>query len=151
MRRLRNDSRKQSAPQLRAADELISSYLRTLPFTLTRGQQKAYQQIAQDLASASPMLRLLQGDVGSGKTVVAALSALHAIASGYQAALMAPTEILAEQHLLNFKNWFTPLGIKVGWLSGRSKASERRQLLDNLADGSCKLLIGTHALSLIHI
>ena len=146
MRRLRNDSRKQSAPQLRAADELISSYLRTLPFTLTRGQQKAYQQIAQDLASASPMLRLLQGDVGSGKTVVAALSALHAIASGYQAALMAPTEILAEQHLLNFKNWFTPLGIKVGWLSGRSKASERRQLLDNLADGSCKLLIGTHAL-----
>ncbi|MEE3300997.1 MAG: ATP-dependent DNA helicase RecG, partial [Pseudomonadota bacterium] len=146
MRRLRNDSRAQSAPQLRAADELISSYLRTLPFTLTRGQQKAYQQIAQDLASASPMLRLLQGDVGSGKTVVAALSALHAIASGYQAALMAPTEILAEQHLLNFKNWFTPLGIKVGWLSGRSKASERRQLLDNLADGSCKLLIGTHAI-----
>ena len=146
MRRFRNDSRKQSAPRLQADDKLISSYLRTLPFTLTGGQQKAYQQIARDLASAVPMLRLLQGDVGSGKTVVAALSALQAIASGYQTALMAPTEILAEQHLLNFKNWFAPLGVKVGWLSGKSKASERSKLLDNLADGSCELLIGTHAL-----
>ena len=146
MRRFRNDSRKQSAPRLQADDKLISSYLRTLPFTLTGGQQKAYQQIARDLASAVPMLRLLQGDVGSGKTVVAALSALQAIASGYQTALMAPTEILAEQHLLNFKNWFAPLGVEVGWLSGKSKASERSKLLDNLADGSCELLIGTHAL-----
>ena len=146
MRRFRNDSKKQSAPQLQADDKLISRYLQILPFTLTGGQQKAYLQIAQDLASVCPMLRLLQGDVGSGKTVVAALSALHAIGSGYQATLMAPTEILAEQHLLNFRNWFAPLGISVGWLSGKSKGSERRQILDSLAEGSCQLLIGTHAL-----
>ncbi len=146
MRRFRNDSKKQSAPQLQADDKLISRYLQNLPFTLTGGQQKAYLQIAQDLASVCPMLRLLQGDVGSGKTVVAALSALHAIGSGYQATLMAPTEILAEQHLLNFRNWFAPLGISVGWLSGKSKGSERRQILDSLAEGSCQLLIGTHAL-----
>ena len=146
MRRFRNDSKKQSAPQLQADDKLISRYLKILPFTLTGGQQKAYLQIAQDLASVCPMLRLLQGDVGSGKTVVAALSALHAIGSGYQATLMAPTEILAEQHLLNFRNWFAPLGISVGWLSGKSKGSERRQILDSLAEGSCQLLIGTHAL-----
>jgi ATP-dependent DNA helicase RecG len=92
------------------------------------------------------MLRLLQGDVGSGKTVVAALSALLAIANGYQVALMAPTEILAEQHLLSFENWFTPLAIKVGWLSGKVKGKQRRMQLEELANGSSQLCIGTHAL-----
>jgi ATP-dependent DNA helicase RecG len=110
------------------------------------GQQHAYQEISRDLASTCPMLRLLQGDVGSGKTVVAALSALQAISNGYQVALMAPTEILAEQHLDNFSQWFEPLGIDVGWLSGKSKGSVRDAQLDSLASGQCQLLIGTHAL-----
>ncbi|HAJ77359.1 MAG TPA: ATP-dependent DNA helicase RecG [Gammaproteobacteria bacterium] len=146
MRRFKNDSDKQTAPQLLADNELLTRYLRQLPFTLTNGQQTAYQEIASDLSSACPMLRLLQGDVGSGKTVVAALSALHAIGSDCQVALMAPTEILAEQHLLNFREWFEPLGINVGWLSGKTKGSERKQTLDSLSTGICQLLIGTHAL-----
>ena len=92
------------------------------------------------------MLRLLQGDVGSGKTVVAALTALHAISSGHQVAIMAPTEILGEQHLFNFEQWFVPLGIKVGWLSGKTKGAARAQQLHELVSGQCQLLIGTHAL-----
>ncbi len=146
MRRFKNDSNKQTAPQLLADNELLTRYLRQLPFVLTNAQQTAYQEIASDLSGACPMLRLLQGDVGSGKTVVAALSALHAIGSDYQVALMAPTEILAEQHLLNFREWFEPLGITVGWLSGKSKGSERKKTLDSLVTGMCQLLIGTHAL-----
>ena len=146
MRRFKNDSSKQTAPQMDADNELITRYLRQLPFTLTNAQQSAYQEIARDLNSVCPMLRLLQGDVGSGKTVVAALSALHALGCGYQVAIMAPTEILAEQHLYNFKEWFEPLGISVGWLSGKTKAAERKQLLESLASGETQLLIGTHAL-----
>ena len=92
------------------------------------------------------MLRQLQGAVGSGRTVVAALTALLAIANGYQVELMAPTEILAEQHLLSFENWFTPLGIKVGWLSGKVKGKLRRAQLEEMANGSSQLCIGTHAL-----
>lgn len=146
MRRMRNVSNLQRAPQLQADDSLISQYLKSLSFTLTGAQQRAYQEISKDLNGACPMLRLLQGDVGSGKTVVAALTALHAISSGFQAAIMAPTEILAEQHLLNFQQWFTPLGIKVGWLSGKTKGKARTTLLQNLESGQCQLLIGTHAL-----
>ena len=146
MRRFKNDSNKQTAPKLVADDQLITRFLRHFPFSLTLAQQEAYRQIAADLESACPMLRLLQGDVGSGKTVVAALAALHAIGDGYQVALMAPTEILAEQHLINFRAWFEPLDISVGWLSGKTRATARKQTLQALATGECRLAIGTHAL-----
>jgi ATP-dependent DNA helicase RecG len=146
MRRLRNVSNQQKAPLLKAKDELLTAFLKGLPFTLTNAQQNAYQEISTDLNGVCPMLRLLQGDVGSGKTVVAALTALHAISCGFQVAIMAPTEILAEQHLANFGQWFRPLGIDVGWLSGKTKGAARGQQLDELSSGKCQLLIGTHAL-----
>ncbi|MFL2849571.1 MAG: ATP-dependent DNA helicase RecG [Pseudohongiellaceae bacterium] len=146
MRRFRNVSDEQKAPMLKAEDGLLSTFLKSLPFTLTNAQQKTYREISDDLNGTCPMLRLLQGDVGSGKTVVAALTALHAISCGYQVALMAPTEILAEQHLTNFGQWFTPLGINVGWLSGKTKGASRTQQLLELTNGECQLLIGTHAL-----
>ena len=146
MRRFKNDSDQQSAPRLGAASELTQKFLQQLPFSLTNGQQNAYQEIADDLSRASPMLRLLQGDVGSGKTVVAALSALHAIGEGYQVALMAPTELLAEQHFSNFQNWFSTLGIEVGWLSGKTKGKQRSMQLEKMANGESQLTIGTHAL-----
>lgn len=146
MRRARDVSNKRKAPQLRADDKLLSQYLQALPFKLTNAQSLAYQEISKDLNGVCPMQRLLQGDVGSGKTVVAALTALHALSNGYQVAIMAPTEILAEQHLSNFEAWFTPLGISVGWLSGRTKGAERSRKLKDLAIGHCELLIGTHAL-----
>jgi len=92
------------------------------------------------------MLRLVQGDVGAGKTVVAALAAAHAVEAGFQVALMAPTEILAEQHLLNFCDWFEPMGIDVGWLSGKMKAAERRSMIEAIAMGRMRIVVGTHAL-----
>ena len=146
MRRYKKNSEKQAAPAFSNKDELLRRFIAQLPFSLTSAQQAVFQQISQDLYRGCPMLRLLQGDVGSGKTVVAALSALLAIANGYQVALMAPTEILAEQHLLSFENWFTPLGIKVGWLSGKVKGKLRRAQLEEMANGSSQLCIGTHAL-----
>ncbi len=146
MRRFKTDSEQQAAPRLGAAANLSKKFLEQLPFSLTKGQQRVYQEIADDLAKACPMLRLLQGDVGSGKTVVAALSALHAIDDGYQVALMAPTELLAEQHFANFCQWFDTLDIKVGWLSGKTKGRARVEQLDSVGNGECQLLIGTHAL-----
>jgi len=146
MRLYRNSSEKMAAPRFAAGADLQQQFLAQLGFDLTSAQQRAVQEIGADLGSGHPMLRLLQGDVGSGKTVVAALSALQAIASGYQVAIMAPTEILAEQHLFNFQQWLEPLGISPGWLSGKSKASERKQILEQLINGECQLLIGTHAL-----
>lgn len=146
MRRFKMDASKQQAPAFARDSPLQVQFIRQLPFALTRAQQKCVQEIASDLGSHTPMLRLLQGDVGSGKTVVAALSALQAIASDYQVAIMAPTEILAEQHLNNFQQWLQPLGVKVGWLSGKTKGAARQQLLDKLASGECQLLVGTHAL-----
>ena len=146
MRKFRSDSLQESAPIFKGNSQLIDNFLENLPFTLTRGQQTAYKEISEDLAKDSPMLRLLQGDVGSGKTVVAALTSLHAINNGYQVALMAPTEILAEQHYQTFIEWFSILGINVGWLSGKTKGSERSKQLQNLAAGDCQLIIGTHAL-----
>lgn len=146
MRRFKQNSEQQIAPIFSRQNKLVQHFLQSLPFTLTNAQQSTYRQISQDLASACPMLRLLQGDVGSGKTVVAALSALHAIAAGFQVALMAPTEILAEQHLASFKAWFEPLGIQVGWLSGKTKGLKRKQQIVELANGECQLLVGTHAL-----
>lgn len=146
MRRFKSDAQQQPAPKFDASPEIVTSFLEALPFTLTKAQQRAYKEIGDDLARACPMLRLLQGDVGSGKTVVAALSALHAIAQGYQVAIMAPTELLAEQHFANFCQWLEPLSVNVGWLSGKTKGKARTEQLASVANGECQLLVGTHAL-----
>ena len=146
MRKNRIDINQIAAPALTLNSQLIAAFLKQLPFTLTGGQLSASGEINEDLQSGEPMLRLLQGDVGSGKTVVAALTVLHAIGNGYQVALMAPTEILAEQHYRNFQDWFTPLGIHVGWLSGKTKGALRREQLENTLTGKTQLLVGTHAL-----
>ena len=123
-------------------DRLIGA----LPFALTGAQQRVIKEIDFDLAKAEPMLRLVQGDVGSGKTLVAACAALSAIASGYQVALMAPTEILAEQHLRNFLHWLEPLGIRVVWLVGSLGQKARREVYEEMADGRAQVIVGTHAL-----
>lgn len=146
LRRLREDSDSQAAPQFSNNNDLLRGFTAQLPFELTGGQQRAFAEIGEDLQRPTPMLRLLQGDVGSGKTVVAALSALSAIGAGYQVALMAPTEILAEQHAINFRQWFEPLGIEVGWHSGKQKGRPRAQQLERVASGECQILVGTHAL-----
>ena len=146
LRRLRDDAAAKAAPQFVGENQLIRGFLSALPFELTGGQQRAFAEISEDLARHTPMLRLLQGDVGSGKTVVAALSALRAIDAGYQVALMAPTEILAEQHAVNFRQWFEPLGIEVGWHSGKQKGKPRAEQLERVSAGFCQILVGTHAL-----
>ena len=136
----------QLAPNLTSKPVLREQFTKRLPFRLTHAQQRVSDEINADLCQTEPMLRLLQGDVGSGKTVVAALAALQAVDSGYQAAIMAPTEILAEQHYANFSAWLAPLGIQVGWLSGKVKGRQRQQVLQQLADGSARVIVGTHAL-----
>ena len=146
LRRLRDDAAAKAAPQFVGENQLIRGFLSALPFELTGGQQRAFAEISEDLARPTPMLRLLQGDVGSGKTVVAALSALRAIDAGYQDALTAPTEILAEQHAVNFRQWFEPLGIEVGWHSGKQKGKPRAEQLERVSAGFCQILVGTHAL-----
>ncbi len=125
---------------------LSFKFQKQLPFSLTQAQQKVINEIRNDIQQAQPMQRLVQGDVGSGKTVVAAMAALFAIENNYQAALMAPTELLAEQHRDNFQQWLEPLGLKVGWLSGKCTAKQRRESLQAIADGSVQMVIGTHAL-----
>jgi len=120
--------------------------LAVLPFKLTAAQARVWVEIGQDLAQTFPMNRLLQGDVGSGKTVVAALAAAHVMDQGYQAAVMAPTEILAEQHYLKMKEWFEPLGVRIAWLSGSLKAKEKRLAQEAIENGQAQLIIGTHAL-----
>ncbi|MGV0976632.1 MAG: ATP-dependent DNA helicase RecG [Azonexus sp.] len=137
--------REQGAPVLVARDDLGARLLDRLPFGLTGAQLRAMAEIAGDLAQPYPMQRLLQGDVGAGKTIVAALAACQAISAGWQAAFMAPTEILAEQHYLKLKDWLEPLGIKVAWLSGSLKtAAKRAQLAATAAEA--QLVVGTHAL-----
>ena len=125
---------------------LHEDFLDQLPFKLTDGQESALKDILSDLTQTTPMHRLLQGDVGSGKTVVAAIASIQVIGNGYQVALMAPTEILAEQHFNNFKKWCMPLGIRVGWLSGKIKGALRKETLQDLEFGTCQIIIGTHAL-----
>jgi ATP-dependent DNA helicase RecG len=120
--------------------------LKVLPFQLTGAQMRVWSEISQDLSNTFPMNRLLQGDVGSGKTVIAALAAARVIDHGYQAAIMAPTEILAEQHFLKMQEWFEPLGVKIAWLSGSLKAKEKRLAQAMIEDGEAQLIIGTHAL-----
>lgn len=137
---------KRIAPALPPHQKLTAALLKKLPFKLTGAQQKVWQEIAHDLTQAHPMQRLLLGDVGSGKTIVAALAALQAIENGYQVAFMAPTEILAEQHYLKLSEWLVPLGITPVWLSGSLKKKEKTAAAERIATGDTLLAIGTHAL-----
>ncbi|WP_407362632.1 ATP-dependent DNA helicase RecG [Pseudomonas luteola] len=145
LQRLRETMRAQQAPPLPPAKKLPKQYLANLGFKPTGAQQRVGAEIAHDLAQHEPMLRLVQGDVGAGKTVVAAMAALQAIEAGYQVALMAPTEILAEQHYLNFQRWFEPLGLEVAWLAGKLKGKARAASLERIAAGT-PMVVGTHAL-----
>lgn len=146
LRRAYNARRERDAPVLAGTPTLTRALLARLPFALTAAQSRAWAQIETDLAQAHPMQRLLQGDVGSGKTVVAALACLRAVESGFQAAFMAPTEILAEQHYRKLCDWLTPLGVRVAWLSGSLKPREKRAMRESIASGQARLAIGTHAL-----
>ncbi|MFO7640290.1 MAG: ATP-dependent DNA helicase RecG [Candidatus Competibacteraceae bacterium] len=146
LRRLRARVQRQAAPPLAGEGGLSARFLERLPFVLTGAQRRVLAEIDADLAQPRPMLRLLQGDVGSGKTVVAAAAALRAVETGAQAALMAPTELLAEQHYRNFRDWLEPLGVEVAWLTGRLTGRARRTLLERLASGALHVAVGTHAL-----
>jgi ATP-dependent DNA helicase RecG len=146
LRSLRALAQTEDAPALTRGDAEVSRFIATLPFELTSAQKRVTQEILGDLSEPHPMMRLIQGDVGSGKTVVAAIACLKAIACGVQAAIMAPTEILAEQHWRNFSEWFRPLGLEPAWLSGSQRAAARRDSLEAIADGRAQLAVGTHAL-----
>ncbi|MBI5041991.1 MAG: ATP-dependent DNA helicase RecG [Gammaproteobacteria bacterium] len=146
LRQLRYAAKAQRAPVLTGAGALHNTFLASLPFALTAAQRRVVAEIEADLCRDHPMLRLVQGDVGSGKTVVAALAALQAIEAGAQVAVMAPTELLAEQHYRNFQSWLAPLGIEVAWLSGKIKGKAREAALGALASGAAPIAIGTHAL-----
>lgn len=146
LRLLRQRVQRHAAPELEARGKLMAALLAALPFNLTRAQQRVIGEIRRDLVLATPMLRLVQGDVGSGKTLVAACAALHAIESGHQVALMAPTELLAEQHLATTRAWLTPLKLEVALLTGKLKGKARAEILTHIASGQCALVIGTHAL-----
>ena len=137
--------RQKGAPLLRPAGELARTLSASLPFGLTGAQQRVVAEIAADLAQPFPMQRLLQGDVGSGKTIVAALAACQAIEAGYQAAFMAPTEILAEQHYLKLRAWLEPLGVEIAWLSGSLKKAAKQAMTQQAAT-TAQLVVGTHAL-----
>ena len=145
MRKIKRASKKQSAIPLTQA-EMKERLISKLPFKLTESQKKVSSQISYDMALNQPMMRLLQGDVGSGKTVVAGLAMATAVDSGFQSALMAPTELLAEQHKQNLDEWFGPLGVKTGLLKSKLKAPEKRILKESILNGDCQIIIGTHAL-----
>lgn len=138
--------RSHAAPVLAQKGALQQSFLARLSFQLTAAQMRVVAEISRDLTSPYPMQRLLQGDVGSGKTIVAALAALQAIENGFQAAIMAPTEILAEQHFQKLASWFEPLGINVAWLSGSQKKKQKQAVSEEIASGAAQLAVGTHAL-----
>ncbi|MGJ9420531.1 ATP-dependent DNA helicase RecG [Massilia sp. CMS3.1] len=146
LKRAQRARRDKGAPHLRAMGRMSEGLLGALPFSLTGAQQRVLQEIRADLREGYPMQRLLQGDVGSGKTVVAALAAAQAIDSGYQAALMAPTEILAEQHFRKIAAWMEPLGVKVAWLTGSLKKKDKTAANEMVESGEARLVIGTHAL-----
>jgi ATP-dependent DNA helicase RecG len=145
LQRLRESVRALQAPALPVARSLPQQYLANLGFSPTGAQQRVGAEIAYDLSQNAPMLRLVQGDVGAGKTVVAAFAALQALEAGYQVALMAPTEILAEQHFINFSKWLAPLGLDVAWLAGKLKGKARASALEQIAAGA-PMVVGTHAL-----
>ena len=146
LRRHRIALQEHAAPMLEGNGALAARLRASLPFALTGAQERVLAQVLEDIAAPVPMLRLVQGDVGSGKTVVAALAAAAAVEAGVQVALMAPTELLAEQHLASFRQWLEPLGVKVTWLAGKLAAGQRRQALEAAADGSAQVVVGTHAL-----
>lgn len=146
MQQLRLGVKQQYAEPLSYNTDLKQRFLESLPFQPTNAQKRVTEDVERDLAQPSPMMRLVQGDVGSGKTLVAALAALTAIDNGKQVALMAPTEILAEQHANNFANWLRPFGIEVGWLAGKVKGKARNAQLEAIKNGDVQMIIGTHAL-----
>ena len=146
LRRIRLRARRLQAIPLDAGRERLQAFIQSLPFALTSAQQRVIDELLRDLSASHPMMRLVQGDVGSGKTVVAAAAAVQAVAASCQVAVMAPTELLAEQHFANFSAWFDALGIQVGWLTGKVKGKARSQVLEGMADGSVQVVIGTHAL-----
>jgi ATP-dependent DNA helicase RecG len=146
LRNLRALAQTENARALAGGAKQVAEFISGLPFSLTGAQQRVVNEIRDDLGKPHPMMRLIQGDVGSGKTVVAAIACLQAISCGVQAAIMAPTELLAEQHWHSFGDWFRPLGIEPAWLSGSQRAAARREALEAIADGSAPLVVGTHAL-----
>ena len=148
---LRAGAQRYHAQPLTANDTLKETLLAALPFRPTSAQNRVVAEIEQDMGQDFPMMRLVQGDVGSGKTLVAALAALRAIANGKQVALMAPTELLAEQHATNFTAWFEPLGIRVGWLAGKQKGKARIAQQDAIASGQVQMVVGTHAIFQEHV
>lgn len=148
---LRAGAQRYHAQPLTANDTLKETLLAALPFRPTGAQNRVVAEIEQDMGQDFPMMRLVQGDVGSGKTLVAALAALRAIANGKQVALMAPTELLAEQHATNFSAWFEPLGIQVGWLAGKQKGKARIAQQDAIASGQVQMVVGTHAIFQEHV
>jgi ATP-dependent DNA helicase RecG len=146
LRRQRIALRAHGAAPIRGTGKLSKALGERLPYALTKAQQRVLQELTKDLRQPEPMLRLVQGDVGSGKTVVAALAALRAVEAGRQVALMAPTELLAEQHLANFRVWLEPLGVRVVWLAGKVAGKARAAVLADIASGAAPMVIGTHAL-----
>jgi ATP-dependent DNA helicase RecG len=146
LRSLRRLAQREAAVALDDPKNLTGKFIRSLPFTLTRAQSRVAGEIAADLQLPHPMMRLVQGDVGSGKTIVAAIACLRAISSGVQAAIMAPTELLAEQHWQSFNTWFGAMGIRLAWLSGSQRQSARKSSRAAIADGSAQMIVGTHAL-----
>ena len=146
LKNLRALAESDPAPALVDGAPEVDGFVRELPFQLTVAQQRVVDEIMGDLSQPHPMMRLIQGDVGSGKTVVAAIACLKAVSCGVQAAIMAPTELLAEQHWRSFSDWFRPLGIEPAWLSGSQRAAARRDALQAIEDGSAKIIVGTHAL-----
>ena len=146
LQRAQFSRRRKSAPNLSAMGAVSTAFLMALPFALTAAQQRVLEEIRQDISAPHPMQRLLQGDVGCGKTIVAALAAAQAIDSGYQATLMAPTEILADQHFRKIAAWLEPLGVVVVWLTGSLKKKEKQTAREQIESGQAQLIIGTHAL-----
>ena len=146
LRNLRNLAKKENAIALQDGGDSIDKFVSGLPYRLTAAQQRVITEISVDLESHHPMMRLIQGDVGSGKTIVAAAACLKAMACGVQAAIMAPTELLAEQHWQNFGVWFRDSGFELAWLSGSQRHAERRTSLQAIESGAARLVIGTHAL-----
>ena len=146
LRKVRSKMQSHKAPILRTDGQQRNALLTALPFSLTTAQQRVINDILKDIKLGLPMQRLIQGDVGSGKTIVAALAVLESVTAGYQAAMMAPTELLAEQHFQTFKNWLSPLGIKVGWCVGKQTVVEKRRVMAELVQGEIDVLVGTHAL-----
>ena len=143
---VRDTERQHRAPPIAPLSPITTAFLASLPFTPTVAQERVARELADDMSAQQPMLRLVQGDVGSGKTLVAARAALDTLSAGYQVAFMAPTELLAEQHFANLHTWFAPLGLSVTWLSGRTKGKAREAVLDKLVTGDAGIVVGTHAL-----